>query len=178
MTHSKPTRRDLIHSVARYAGLSGAFATMQALGFVADAGTYNGPPTASPQLGRGKRVVILGAGIAGLVSAFELRKAGFEVHVLEARHRPGGRVWTVRGGTMMHHTHAAPQRCDFGTGHYFNAGAARIPSRSVPTPAPAFAPMADHGPGPEAASGALLSFSADAGRLCLGGSPPRRECRA
>ena len=128
MTQSKPTRRDLIHGVARYAGLSGAFATMQALGFVADAGAYHGPPPASPQLGRGKRVVILGAGIAGLVSAWELRKAGFEVHVLEARHRPGGRVWTVRGGTVMNHTHVAPQRCEFGTGHYFNAGAARIPA--------------------------------------------------
>ena len=111
MTQSKPTRRDLIHGVARYAGLSGAFATMQALGFVADAGAYHGPPPASPQLGRGKRVVILGAGIAGLVSAWELRKAGFEVHVLEARHRPGGRVWTVREinlATGMHTIYRSP----------------------------------------------------------------------
>lgn len=128
MSQYKPSRRDLIHGVARYAGVSGAFATMQALGFVADAGPYAGPPPASPNLGRGKRVVILGAGIGGLVAGYELRKAGFDVTLLEARQRPGGRVWTLRGGAVMEHAHLPAQRCQFGTGHYFNAGAARIPS--------------------------------------------------
>ena len=51
--------------------------------------------------GRGRKVVILGAGIAGLVSAYELRRAGWDVTVLEARDRIGGRVWTVRGGDRI-----------------------------------------------------------------------------
>ena len=40
-------------------------------------------------------VVILGAGIAGLVAALELEKRGIDVTVLEARQRVGGRVWTL-----------------------------------------------------------------------------------
>ena len=48
--------------------------------------------------GGGRKVVVLGAGVAGLSAAYELQKKGFEVTVLEARDRVGGRVWTVREG--------------------------------------------------------------------------------
>ncbi len=41
------------------------------------------------------RVVVVGAGFAGLAAADELRAAGVEVTVLEARDRVGGRVWSV-----------------------------------------------------------------------------------
>ncbi|THD66466.1 NAD(P)/FAD-dependent oxidoreductase [Robertkochia marina] len=43
-----------------------------------------------------KRVVIIGAGLAGLSAAMELTKGGHQVTILEARERPGGRVSTVR----------------------------------------------------------------------------------
>lgn len=46
---------------------------------------------------RPKRVLVLGAGLAGLSAAHRLAGAGHEVVVLEARSRPGGRVHTVRG---------------------------------------------------------------------------------
>ncbi|MBI1401301.1 FAD-dependent oxidoreductase [Hyphomonas sp.] len=122
------TRRDMVLGFARIAGISGAMAAMQGLGLVAEAGVYTGPPKPPGSAGRGKKVVVLGAGIAGLVSAWELRKAGFDVTVLEARHRPGGRVWTVRGGDVMTHDHLPAQRVGFDAGHFFNAGAARIPA--------------------------------------------------
>ena len=43
-----------------------------------------------------KRVIVLGAGLAGLSAAYEIDKAGHDVTVLEARSRPGGRVFTIR----------------------------------------------------------------------------------
>jgi monoamine oxidase len=43
-----------------------------------------------------KRVLVAGAGLAGLAAAYELRHLGYDVMVFEARDRVGGRVWSVR----------------------------------------------------------------------------------
>jgi monoamine oxidase len=59
-------------------------------------------------------VVVLGGGLAGLSSAFELQKAGHNVTLLEARKNPGGRVRTIRGF--------------FSDGLYAEAGALSFPS--------------------------------------------------
>ncbi len=45
---------------------------------------------------QGKRVLVIGAGFAGLSAARALRQSGMDVVVLEARSRPGGRVLTDR----------------------------------------------------------------------------------
>ena len=42
------------------------------------------------------RVLVVGAGAAGLTAAYELQRAGHEVKVFEARDRPGGRMYTIR----------------------------------------------------------------------------------
>lgn len=42
------------------------------------------------------KVIVIGAGAAGLTAGFEIQKAGHEVIVLEARDRIGGRVWSDR----------------------------------------------------------------------------------
>ncbi|MGC2542002.1 MAG: FAD-dependent oxidoreductase, partial [Candidatus Sulfotelmatobacter sp.] len=78
--------------------------------------------------GRGTKVIILGAGIAGLVSAYEMQRAGFDCAVLEARERPGGRNWTLRRGSKLVFNDGTSQECTFDEGNYFNCGPARLPS--------------------------------------------------
>lgn len=123
------TRRQLITGIARAGGYGAAFATMQAMGLLApplrgDERLFEIPPNA----GKNTKVVILGGGIAGLVSAYEMRKAGFDCTVLEARPRPGGRNWTIRGGTKVEFADGTLQHCEFDPGLYFNAGPARLPA--------------------------------------------------
>jgi len=75
----------------------------------------------------GKRVVVLGAGLAGMCSAYELKKLGYEVTVLEARARTGGRLWSIRKGSSSQEVGANLQTSVFDEGLYFNAGPSRIP---------------------------------------------------
>src|ERR1041384_5480672 len=62
---------------------------------------------------RPKKVVIVGAGLAGLSAAYELLQAGHDPLILEAQHRVGGRIYTMRE--------------PFSRGLYGEAGAMRIP---------------------------------------------------
>ncbi len=64
-----------------------------------------------------KRIVVIGAGLAGLAAAQELQRLGHSVTVVEARDRIGGRVWTSRqwpdapldlGATWIHGTEGNP----------------------------------------------------------------------
>src|SRR5215472_2664055 len=121
------TRRALIQRMAQVGGYSAAFSTMRALGLIASPGISMLPQLAG-DFGKGKKVVILGAGIAGLVAAYELRKAGFECTILEARKRPGGRSWTIRNGTKVELNDTSAQTCEWQSDSYFNPGPARIPS--------------------------------------------------
>jgi monoamine oxidase len=121
------TRRAFIQRMAQIGGYSAAFSTMRALGLIAAPGVSTLPQLAS-DFGKGKKVVILGGGMAGLVAAYELHKAGFSCTILEARNRPGGRNWTIREGNKVEFTDGTVQVCDWNGGGYFNAGPARIPS--------------------------------------------------
>jgi monoamine oxidase len=122
------TRRALLERIGAVGGAGAAYLAMEAMGLAVPtpAGAENFRLPASS--GNGRSVVILGAGIAGLVSAYELKRAGYRVTVLEARDRIGGRVWTIRGGEKVEQAGRPDQRSTFDPGLYFNAGAARIPS--------------------------------------------------
>ena len=85
------TRRALLEHIGTVGGVGAAYLAMETLGLAipTPAGAENFRlPAAS---GNGRSVVVLGAGIAGLVSAYEMRRAGYRVTVLEARDRIGGR---------------------------------------------------------------------------------------
>jgi monoamine oxidase len=76
---------------------------------------------------KGASVLILGAGLAGMTAALELREAGYKVQVLEFNRRPGGRNWTLRGGDTFTELGGFTQSCEFEQGLYFNPGPWRIP---------------------------------------------------
>jgi monoamine oxidase len=130
MTSPRPplTRRRFINLVGRAGGYAAAYSTMAAMGLLPVPSAYAGPPQLEPGSGRGVRVVILGAGIAGLTAAHELGKAGYACVVLEARERAGGRAWTLRGGDRVEETDSVQAVAWERAEHlYFNAGPARLP---------------------------------------------------
>src|SRR3954466_3414760 len=122
---SPPSRRDLLSLIGAVAGSAAAYHAMTALGFASESG-YKGPIKLEGDP-NGASVLILGAGLAGMTAALELRKAGYKVQVLEYNSRAGGRNWTLRGGDSFTELGGFTQRCEFDKGLYFNPGPWRIP---------------------------------------------------
>jgi len=79
-------------------------------------------------VGVGRTVVILGAGIAGMTAALEMSRLGYTCTLLEATGRAGGRNRTLRSGDVAEETDSS-QLCQFDVAPdlYFNPGPARIP---------------------------------------------------
>jgi monoamine oxidase len=122
------TRREFLMRVGQAGGYSAAFLTMQGMGLTPARAEKPVSITAAPGTGKGVKVVILGGGISGLVAAYEMKALGYDCTLLEARDRPGGRNWSVRGGDKVVFTDGAAQTCLFDPGHYQNVGPARLPS--------------------------------------------------
>ena len=122
------TRREFLMRVGQAGGYSAAFLTMQAMGITPLRAENALPLAVAPGTGKGVKVVILGGGISGLVAAYEMKALGYECTLLEARERPGGRNWSVRGGDKVVFTDGSTQTCEFDPGHYQNFGPARLPS--------------------------------------------------
>ncbi|QHC35303.1 FAD-dependent oxidoreductase [Komagataeibacter xylinus] len=121
------TRREWITRVGAAGGIGAAQLVMRGLG-ITPAHAQTTLPRLPAGSGKGKSVVILGAGMAGMAAAHELGKAGYACTILEARERVGGKNWTVRGGDTVTFADGRTQTCRFDEGQYFNAGAGRIPS--------------------------------------------------
>ncbi|MGK9264142.1 FAD-dependent oxidoreductase [Sinorhizobium meliloti] len=122
-----PTRADLLQLAQAAGGDAAAYSAAMALQLV-NTERADRRPSLPSDFGRGNRIVILGAGIAGMIAAYELRKAGFSVTVLESRPRAGGRILTVRGGDTLEEIDSSQSVLWDQESHlYFNAGPARLP---------------------------------------------------
>ncbi|MDX1491648.1 MAG: FAD-dependent oxidoreductase [Pseudohongiellaceae bacterium] len=125
---SPVTRREFLNLLAATSGTAAVLGVTAALGMIPNSTHASVPKLQGPK-GDKRKVLVLGAGMSGLTVAYEMDKAGYDVTLLEASNRAGGRVFTVRSGTLIDEI-GNPQVCDFDDDPhmYFNAGAARIPS--------------------------------------------------
>src|SRR4030088_3106806 len=123
--HETVSRRDLLSLIGAVSGSAAMYHAMTSLGFASDSG-YKGPVRLEGDP-KGASVLILGAGLAGMTAALELRKAGYSVQILEFNSRPGGRNWTLRGGDSFTELGGFKQTCEFEQGLYINPGPWRIP---------------------------------------------------
>src|ERR1700731_1587082 len=119
------SRRDLLSLIGAVSGSAAMYHAMTSLGFASDSG-YKGPIRLDGDT-KGASVLILGAGLAGMTAALELRKAGYNVRILEFNSRAGGRNWTLRGGDSFTELGGFTQKCEFEDGLYINPGPWRIP---------------------------------------------------
>jgi monoamine oxidase len=121
------TRRGFLNLVGAAGGSAAVYQVAAGLGLIPMVARADRPDLA-PTRGRKRTVVILGAGISGLVAAYELGRKGYEVTILEASHRAGGRNLTLRHGDLIDEI-GNPRICGFDADPdlYLNAGPARIP---------------------------------------------------
>jgi monoamine oxidase len=120
-----PSRRSLFSMIGVVAGSAAMYHAMTELGH-AEGSSFEGPIKLSQPPG-GSTVLILGAGVAGMVAAMELRDAGYKVRVLEYNGRPGGRNWSLYGGDSYTEMGGATQHVRFDAGQYLNPGPWRLP---------------------------------------------------
>ena len=85
----QPSRRALLTRLGAGVGGAAVYRLMTSLGLAAES-SYRGPIRLEGDP-RGASVLVLGAGLAGMTAAYELRRAGYKVSLLEYNARPGGR---------------------------------------------------------------------------------------
>lgn len=122
------TRRDFLTRVGQAGGYTAAFATMQSLGLMPMTASAQTTVQANAGSGKGKKIVVLGAGVAGLSATYEAKKLGYQITLLEARGHVGGRNWSARAGDVVEFVDGTKQNVTWGPGLYQNMGAGRLPS--------------------------------------------------
>lgn len=125
------SRRRFLEGVGVAGGSVALYETMTALGLIHLPEAWAGPPQLPAGSGKGKKVVILGAGIGGLTAAYELSRAGYTCQIIELTNRAGGRNHTARRGTVLEEKtskgETLRQVCNFDEGLYLNLGPGRLP---------------------------------------------------
>ena len=125
------SRRDLLSLIGTVAGSAAMYQAMTSLGFAADS-AYQGPIELSGDV-RGASVLILGAGLAGMTAALELRKAGYKVQVLEFNRRRGRpQLDAARRRHALPSSAASTQTCEFEQGFISIRGRGGFPITIAP----------------------------------------------
>ncbi|HQN49826.1 MAG TPA: FAD-dependent oxidoreductase, partial [Phenylobacterium sp.] len=125
MQGQKSTRRQVLSAIGVLGGSALLYNMMTTMGYAAET-QFAGPPKLSGAK-KGASVVVLGAGLAGMLAAYELTKAGYKVQILEYQDRSGGRNWSLYGGDTYTELGGATQNVKFAAGNYLNPGPWRIP---------------------------------------------------
>ncbi|TRW97902.1 flavin monoamine oxidase family protein [Paracoccus sp. M683] len=118
------SRRNLLTLIGATAGSAAMLRAMTTMGHAQESDYKPVKLEGDPN---GASVVILGAGLAGMTAALELRDAGYNVTILEYQNRAGGRCMTLRGGDEVHEMGGFTQKVGFSEGQYLNNGPWRIP---------------------------------------------------
>jgi len=125
------TKRSFLQSVGMIGGTAAVMTALQGweMGFASE---MDRPPEMSTD-GKGKKVIILGAGLAGMVLAFEMAKKGYKTQIIEALDYAGGRCVSARKGSVIEEVGSEKQVCNFQDGNYVNYGPWRIPAEHKST---------------------------------------------
>jgi len=125
------TKRSFLQSVGMIGGTAAVMTALQGweMGFASE---MDRPPEMSTD-GKGKKVIILGAGLAGMVLAFEMAKKGYKTQIIEALDYAGGRCVSARKGSVIEEVGSEKQVCNFQEGNYVNYGPWRIPAEHKST---------------------------------------------
>ncbi len=123
--HSALTRRGFLEKLGMIGGTSLVMTAMTSWDLMAGQAGVRPSLTGRPDQ---RKVLVLGAGVSGLVVGYELGKLGYDVRLLEARERVGGLNWSVRRGTEHTELNGGERQvCTFDEGLYVNVGPWRIP---------------------------------------------------
>lgn len=136
------TRRGFLGAMAALGGAAAVYDTAGMLGLLKVRSAHAAMPPYEPGLGAGRRVAVVGAGIAGLTAAWHLARNGFEVQILEATDRIGGRCLSLRNGDRFAERDGPVQQVRFvqnlhedgspvAVPTYLNAGPGRIGQHSA-----------------------------------------------
>ena len=119
------TRRHFLEQLGAIGGSSLVFSAMSSMTLMADNAGDRPQLSGKPAKAR---VLVLGAGVSGLVVGYELSKLGYDFQILEARDRVGGLNWTVRRGAEHTEINGGERQvCNWDEGQYVNVGPWRIP---------------------------------------------------
>lgn len=135
------TRRQLLKGLATIGGAGAAYTALNAMGLLGAGQALAAGNTTEPLPPgslAGKKIIVIGAGLAGLCTALRAARAGAQVTILEATERAGGRSLTLRNGdSFKEWDWNTPSTMKFeavgdvpadSPDNYLNAGPGRIPS--------------------------------------------------